>query len=707
AGNGVSINFGASNDTIGGSDAADRNLISGNADGVRIATNATSSGILVQGNYIGTDADGATALSNVSNGVTVQGSNVNIIGNVLSGNGAYGAQLLGDSNTVQGNLIGTQADGIGPLGNPYFDGILIAGSNDTIGGVQAGQGNTIAFNYGDGVAVQSGTGNSIRRNSIYSNFVPDNVYGYPDIGIDLGYDGVTLNNSVGHGGPNLDQNFPVITRAVMISNGAATVTGTLQSDAPGPYAIDLFSNAAADPSGYGQGQTYLDSITPTFNSFSGLWEFTLTVAGVSAGMVISATATDAAGNTSEFSKTSDRGAVVVDAPSVAAFTREVSFCGSFNFTAADFSSSFSDPAPGDAMVKIMVPTLPSHGTLMLGGVPIAAGQELTTAQLSSLSYVPAVDFLGNDSFTWTASDGFAWAVAPAAVQLSVGAVAGQLRVPAGVHAIGVDLGTLTPGLTLDVLPGAALTLTVAQRISVIHIESGASARLAAGAGFARTGNLSIDTSGQLDLCDNDLILDYTGPTPLTTIRGWLHNGAVGTGPSIITSTASPTPGHPTALGLVDNALLHLTAWDGQTLTTTNNFGQLIVKHTYAGDTNLDGKVTQADYLNILANMGRTGAQWFEGDLDQDGIVTTNDLALVSANLGVGDNTSPGPLLPAASPAPANAPTAAKPASAVSLSTRKPAAKTAKTVVHPKKQAPHQKVCLARRPRIWMQPCRSP
>ncbi|MFI5381043.1 MAG: MBG domain-containing protein [Tepidisphaerales bacterium] len=293
AGNGISINFGASNDTVGGSDAADRNLISGNADGVRIATNATSSGILVQGNYIGTDADGATALSNVSNGVTVQGSNVNIIGNVLSGNGAYGAQLLGDSNTVQGDLIGTQADGIGPLGNPYFDGILIAGSNNTIGGVQAGQGNTIAFNYGDGVAVQSGTGNSIRGNSIYSNSVPDNSY--PSIGIDLGYDGVTLNDSAGHVGPNNFQDFPVITSAA-VQEGTTTLHATL-SGAAGGEIVDFYTSKSADPTGYGQGQFYLGSAVVDTNGACAL-----AVSNVPAGQnFFTATATDSLGNTSEFS----------------------------------------------------------------------------------------------------------------------------------------------------------------------------------------------------------------------------------------------------------------------------------------------------------------------------------------------------------------------------------------------------------------------
>ena len=111
-----------------------------------------------------------------------------------------------------------------------------------------------------------------------------------DHGHDVG-DGDTGSNNV--------QNFPVLARAS--SNGNTTVVGTLDS-APGTYTVELFSNAACDTSNHGEGETFLSAVNvtidPTTNP-SGYFSFTLPA--VSAPQVITATATDAGNNTSEFS----------------------------------------------------------------------------------------------------------------------------------------------------------------------------------------------------------------------------------------------------------------------------------------------------------------------------------------------------------------------------------------------------------------------
>ncbi|MGA2496938.1 MAG: CARDB domain-containing protein [Tepidisphaeraceae bacterium] len=196
----------------------------------------------------------------------------------------------------------------------------------------------------------------------------------------------------------------------------------------------------------------------------------------------------------------------------------------------------------------------------------------------------------------------------------------------------------------------------------------------------RLSTLSI-IAGALDVADNNLILDYAGAAPLAAVRGWLYNGTIGAPAAIITSTPSPAGGYTTALGLVDNAMLHLTSWGGQILTAAANFSQLVIMHTYAGDTNMDGQVTQADYLNVIANMGGATDQSFLGDLNHDGMVTPDDLAVVAANMGAGTSGTFGPPLAVAGPAGAAAPqiaaapkivAAAKPAAQVAA--RKPAVK---------------------------------
>jgi hypothetical protein len=208
--------------------------------------------------------------------------------------------IFGDgvtSNVVAGNLIGTDVTGTKPLGN-LLDGVHFQenASNNTIGGPAAGAGNLIAFNGGNGVTVGAAATDDCNGDAILGNSIVANA----KLGIDLGNDGVTLNDSMGHSGPNLFQDFPVLTSALTF-NGSTTITGTLSGSPGTTYRVEFFSNAAADPSGYGQGQTFLTFADVTAGP-SGTASFTVeTPSPVSIGQFITATATDPTGNTSEFS----------------------------------------------------------------------------------------------------------------------------------------------------------------------------------------------------------------------------------------------------------------------------------------------------------------------------------------------------------------------------------------------------------------------
>ena len=290
------------NCTVGGTTAGARNVISANAGvGVQFITVGTSN--LIQGNFIGTDLTGSNDLGNGSSGVAVNeannctvGGTVSGSGNVISGNGTNGVRInapTATGNNVQGNKIGTRADGITPLPNGA-DGILIlnAASNNTIGGAAA-EGNIIAFNLGAGVRVDSGTGNLIQVNSIFLNGA---------LGIDLAPAGVTPNDAGdADSGANGLQNFPVLTSANGAVGGGSNIQGTLNSNANSTFTLSFYSSSSCDPSGNGEGQTFLGSGTATTNG-SGNLTFNLTVPNhANPGESITATATSAAGNTSEFS----------------------------------------------------------------------------------------------------------------------------------------------------------------------------------------------------------------------------------------------------------------------------------------------------------------------------------------------------------------------------------------------------------------------
>jgi hypothetical protein len=165
--NGIQLSSGARNNTIGPD-----NVISGNdLDGVFLIDGETT-GNAVSGNYIGTDGSGTADLGNSHTGVAILRAPGNTIGpdNVISGNDRYGVYMYDagtTGNTVSRNYIGTAADGVTALGNAEHGVYFYVGAQDNT----VGPDNVIAHNGGDGVRVggASTTGNAITQNSIFAN----------------------------------------------------------------------------------------------------------------------------------------------------------------------------------------------------------------------------------------------------------------------------------------------------------------------------------------------------------------------------------------------------------------------------------------------------------------------------------------------------------------------------------------------------------
>ena len=291
------------NNIIGGLTSAERNIISGNElEGVLIA-GPLSTGNQLKGNYIGTDVTGTIDLGNTGDGVEINNEpSNNIVGgttaaerNLISGNGGDGIFLTvgANANQIKGNFIGTDVNGIADLGNDG-DGTEIGSdaNNNVVGGVNSGEGNTIAFNTrGIFVSSATATGNSLRGNSIFSN---DNL------GIDLGAIGITANDTDDPDtGANNLQNFPIISFATNSGN-SVTVAGSLNSTPNTTFTIDFYSNPTCDSSGNGEGQTYIGSTNVTTNgggnvAFNQTFNVTIPL-----NHRVTATATDPSGNTSEF-----------------------------------------------------------------------------------------------------------------------------------------------------------------------------------------------------------------------------------------------------------------------------------------------------------------------------------------------------------------------------------------------------------------------
>jgi len=292
---------------IGGSNPADRNLISGNGGQFSSGGIYAQSGVTtIQGNYIGTDAAGTLQIPNILGincnfASVVVGGAATGQGNLISGNGGGGIGLQGcTASTIQGNLIGTDVTVTAPLGNPAGGIGTTGGSVVTIGGLAAGEGNTIAFNGNDvvgsaGLEIDTATRVSIRGNRIYGN-VP--------LGIDVGtYSDNTLGPT-----PNDDteadniQNYPILSS---VDYGASTtVHAAFHSTPSATFDVDFYSNPAclSHPPALSQGQDFAGT-TPVTTDASGnaTIDFVLPVV-LAAGQPVTAIATDSTGRSSEFSQ---------------------------------------------------------------------------------------------------------------------------------------------------------------------------------------------------------------------------------------------------------------------------------------------------------------------------------------------------------------------------------------------------------------------
>lgn len=308
----------------------------------------------IESNILGTDAVGTPDIGNRSGIHLSAAQNITIRNNVIvsSTDSAIGfptrttaAPVPASNIVIEGNRIGVGANGES-LGNEASGIAFACAAHDIqIGGLAPGQGNIIANNGQHGISVGSNSpscddGNSAdsRNIAITGNTIRDNagtgvvnvllgeasppslgakgvtvrqnsIYGNGELGIDLSNSG-TSGASVGDGvtpngpanelreGPNNLVNYPMLLGT---DHGSTTVEGVYEGMANETYQLDFYSNETADPSGHGQGQTWIGSESVTTDG-AGVANFSFSFdVDTLDGHTISATATNSMGSTSEFS----------------------------------------------------------------------------------------------------------------------------------------------------------------------------------------------------------------------------------------------------------------------------------------------------------------------------------------------------------------------------------------------------------------------
>jgi len=229
----------ADNNIIGGIGGGMRNVITNSYSGIHLRSNSNT----VIGNYIGVASDGLTAAPNNQNGVYINQSYYNTIGgtteaerNVISGNTLYGIYIGGQYTNVKGNYIGVNKNGTAALPNG-FDGIIITEPNNTIGGTEAGAGNIISGNTGDGVYILGGNNNTVVGNYLGTDKNGTGALGNGNAGVYIA--GGADENTIG--------GATVAARNIISANShsGVMITGSTQNQVLGNY-IGTDVNGTAD-----------------------------------------------------------------------------------------------------------------------------------------------------------------------------------------------------------------------------------------------------------------------------------------------------------------------------------------------------------------------------------------------------------------------------------------------------------------------------
>jgi len=490
---GVLIQDSSDNQILG--DANGSQVISGNEVGISLSGLSTTR-TKVQGNFVGTDVAGTSAIPNAHEGVLIFNAWGNSVGgagasarNVISAN-HWGVRLEGTGTTgnlVENNIIGADVTGTLPLGNEVH-GVILGGyaSGNIIGGVDASAGNIIAFNTEAGVQILSGVGDAVLSNSIFRN---------GKLGIDLYVpgdtpSGATPNAPAGTAGPNNMQAYPVLTAAL---NGAgAKIQGTLTSTPNATFLIQFFSSPVPDPSGFGQGKTLVGTALVTADSTGFAMIDAASSADVSPYSWVTATATNvASGDTSEFSNA---------VSAVPASVRLASDAFTTTALAGAVLVDVERVGNPNAIVTVAYSTGPGPAPSATAGIDYASASGTLTFQPGEMHKTIRIDLLPNPSRTTSTSN------------------------------IGLALGQPSGGVTLG-SPSTA-TITIANNLppSLAFSASTYSAYSTSGSALVTMTRSGADLSG-------------ASSVSYTTVDG---TGVAGVDYTTTTGTASFLPGQTTA-----------------------------------------------------------------------------------------------------------------------------------------------------------------
>jgi hypothetical protein len=209
----------------------------------------------------------------------------------------------------------------------------------------------------------------------------------------------------------------------------------------------------------------------------------------------------------------------------------------------------------------------------------------------------------------------------------------QLNVLSGRLLVDGDAGVGGSNLAVQVNSGANVLFGENTHLASLSISSGANALLRPNANMRLvTRGLTLTGTGTLDLYDNDMILDYTGASPLSTIQGYINtarSGGTWLGNGITSYYAQTSNPRNKTLGAMEASDYHGiygggATFDGEPIDNS----AVLVKFTYYGDTDFNGRVNFDDYVRIDNGFNNQLTGWLNGDFDGNGRVNFDDYVLI-------------------------------------------------------------------------------
>jgi cytoskeletal protein CcmA (bactofilin family) len=292
---------------------------------------------------------------------------------------------------------------------------------------------------------------------------------------------------------------------------------------------------------------------------------------------------------------------------------------------------------GNDQIAIDPLSLPTGDSNMISGTSSGgAFEHLVITDVSSFT----LDVVGNGAAVADVVDVNGSIIGADTFTMPAGTNYLRLNVNAGSIPIGWDPGALGAPVDVNIAGGAEVRFGVSQHLALLSLQGGAISSLADGGNKVLvTDDLIINAGGSLDLFDNDLIVDYSAVSPVGVWTGSQYDGVTGYIDSGRLNSSSAV-GVLKTLGVAEarEALNLIGSQTGTFAGEVVDSTAVLVKFTWGGDANIDGKINIDDYGRIDGNVAQSGVVfgWFNGDFNLDGKINIDDYGIIDGNINQQD-----------------------------------------------------------------------